>query len=69
MRDTTETRNEGDLVRAWSNDMLNDIFTLASEKKLPDNIILNGVGMTIAFGDGSKVNVNFNFSLVRGGKA
>ena len=69
MRDTTEKNREDDFVRTWSNEMLNEVFTLASEKKLPENLMLNGVGMAITFGDGSKVTVNFNFCLVKGGRA
>lgn len=57
-----------DLIKSWSGEMLNEIFTLANEKKIPENLALNGVGMSINYLDGSKINVNFTFNLVKGGK-
>lgn len=58
-----------DLIKSWSSEMLNEIFSLAEEKKIPENLILNGVGMSINYLDGSKININFTFNLAKGGKA
>lgn len=67
---TPTTKPEAvDVIKTWSSEMLNEIFTLANEKRIPENIILNGVGMSINYLDGSKINVNFSFNLVKGGKA
>lgn len=60
--------SEDDLVRTWSAEMLDSIFRIANEKRLPDNMVLNGIGMTINYINGSKVSVNFNFGLSKGGK-